>query len=105
MTVTVPASAATIRPAFSPWVIANVSTGATFSSTIVIVRSETDPTTAFVGVPRVITTVSDVSTSASALTVIVTIPLVPALITIESLTVKSPEFEAVPPTVRGTVTG
>ena len=55
-----------------------------------MVLSLTEPTTAFVGAPRDMTTVSEDSASASSLIVIVTIPIVPSVIVTVSSMVKSP---------------
>ena len=68
------------------------------------VLSLTEPTTAFVGAPRDITTVSEDSVSASSLIVIVTIPIVPSEMVTVSSVVKSSAV-AVPVIVNGIITG
>ena len=68
------------------------------------VLSLTEPTTAFVGAPRDITTVSEDSVSASSLIVIVTIPIVPSeMVTVSS--VEKSSAVAVPVIVNGMITG
>ena len=70
-----------------------------------MVRSETDPTIAFVGAPSVMTTVSSDSASSSAVMLRVAMPLVPSLITMASVAEVKSLADAVPPMVIGTVTG
>ena len=104
VTVTEPPSAATIRPVLLPCVTVSISSGAILSSVIVTVRSDAEPATALVISPRVMTTSSIPSASLSAVTVMVTIPVVPSLITIDSAIEKSSSV-AEPLIIKGTVTG